>query len=163
PWTTPCRRPSAGSRGRPTSRGSTTCCRTSSRTTSGRAAPLARSSRPTTRLWTPATPATTTAPATVSTAVPPTASSPSGPPGPPPNSSRMPASSGPKGTSQTIIVGERSSVASGNARPWSSNVSQGAKSIYLDGTTHTIENPPKPYTSASTTAFHAFSAAGCQV
>jgi prepilin-type N-terminal cleavage/methylation domain-containing protein len=79
------------------------------------------------------------------------------------NYSRMAASFGTKGTSQTIVVGERFSVASGNARPWSRIVAQGPTSIYLDGTTYGIQNPPVAYTSASTTAFHAFSAAGCQV
>jgi prepilin-type N-terminal cleavage/methylation domain-containing protein len=83
------------------------------------------------------------------------------------NFSRMAASFGTKGTSQTIIIAERFSVASGMARPWASTSAQSATaspgSMYLDGTAYNIQNPPVTYTGASTQSFHAFSAAGCQV
>jgi prepilin-type N-terminal cleavage/methylation domain-containing protein len=83
--------------------------------------------------------------------------------GPTSDFSRMPQSFGKKGTSHTIVIGERFSVASGESRPWNSVDPAGATSIYLDGTTTRIENPQVAYTAASTTSFHAFSAAGCQV
>jgi prepilin-type N-terminal cleavage/methylation domain-containing protein len=78
------------------------------------------------------------------------------------NFSRLPESFGKKGTSNTIIIGERFSVASGQPRPWSSVDPAGATSIYLDGTTASIQYGA-PYSSASTATFHAFTASGCQV
>jgi prepilin-type N-terminal cleavage/methylation domain-containing protein len=89
--------------------------------------------------------------------------------------SRMPAAFGTKGSSNTIILGERFAVIGSTARQWNSTATtQGATSTWLDGTGNTagngatpttgcIENPQVPYTSASAVKFHAFSAAGCQV
>jgi prepilin-type N-terminal cleavage/methylation domain-containing protein len=70
---------------------------------------------------------------------------------------RLPASFGTKGTSNTVIVAEHfSSTTSGGASYWYNATN------YLDGTVSVIQYGV-PYTSASPSSFHAFTAAGCQV
>jgi prepilin-type N-terminal cleavage/methylation domain-containing protein len=70
--------------------------------------------------------------------------------------SRLPASYGTKGTSNTIIVAERfASTSSGGARYWYNATN------YLDGTNTSIQYGVA-YTAASNATFHAFTASGCQ-
>jgi prepilin-type N-terminal cleavage/methylation domain-containing protein len=77
--------------------------------------------------------------------------------------SRLPASFGTKGTSNTIIVGERfSSISSSAIRYWYNVGVASATSVHLDGSTNQVQYGVS-YTAASTTSFHAFTAAGCQV
>jgi prepilin-type N-terminal cleavage/methylation domain-containing protein len=76
--------------------------------------------------------------------------------------SRLPASFGTKGTSNTIVVAERfSSTSSGGARYWYNTATAGGTSVYLDGSTGSIQYGVA-YTAASATTFHAFTASGCQ-